>query len=573
MARHNRSSLVLAAVLVASIGAEVSHGQTWVNNRTGASTFNFAVGGTPISMADPTVLVLSSGGVETYYVTGTTDDHRTGNFTIFKSTNLANWTFHKTAFDGGTGTLGGMPVSMNVPFPPTLTGSQPATLYERTTLPPYTLNGGAWAISMGSRHFTHLWSPHLWVNPNGLDPYVYLTFTVAELRSTSYGSLEQLSIMVSSMLKADFVNGAGFFIAPIWFSYRVNNTGTLSGDGGVNNGSAWTIPSTTSADPSYAAWNTHLLSGWEHTARPDARTNLTDAPFVFFDKGDSVFPNRPWLLYTCAQYKWRPTTTCEACGLATGDFHGGNSAAFPLYTAYLMDAGFSSTVKKPVDLFHRFNDWNRPPCVTCPGQICGNAQYVGFPYNGWYGVPNGSVEFEPSNYCAPQWMTSPIVLSGSPTQYYFGGYAEGPAAFYYQNRYYLFVTRNIWSGPAYMETYRVIADNANLSFKDTGLVSPTDRSIYEELLMASDWFEKYGGGRDPSCKRSYGGSEVFLAKGKPYMVFHALTKEPAPVHPDTRRVYFKELTVQGNGNFKRLYEPNTSPLTPADQDLSKFLTP
>lgn len=568
---------IVAAISVAAttVICPQSHGQTWVNNRTGTSTFNFSAGGVPISMADPTVLVLSVNGVETYYTTGTTDDHRTGNFAIYKSTNLASWSFHKTAFDGGLGVDSwGNPASMNVPFPPTLSGSQPATLYERTTCPPYTINGGAWAISLGGRWLTHLWSPHLWTNPNGLDPNVYLTYTAAELRSTVYGSLEQLSIMVSTMPKTDFINGTGFFSAPYWFYYKVNNSGsTVYADGGAANGSTWTIPGTTSADPGYAGWNTHLLSGWEHTARPDARTNLTDAPFVFFDAGDSSVPNRPWLLYTCAQYKSRPTSTCEACGLATGDFHGANSAAFPLSTASLFDAGFSSTIKAPIDLFHRFNDWNRPPCVTCPGQACINAQYVGFPYNAWYAVPNGAVQFEPANYCAPQWMIQPITVGSTPTQYYFGGYAEGPAALYYQNRYYLFVTRNSWSGPGYMETYRVINDSPTVSLKDTGLTSPTDRSIYEDVLVASDWFERYGGGRDPFCQRSYGGSEVFLAKGKPYMVFHALTKEPAPTDPNTRRIYFKELTVQASGKFKRLYEPNTSPVTPADQDLSKFLIP
>lgn len=473
----------------------------------------------PVRMADPTILPLDQGGQTVFYVSGTSDDYLQGNFPIFRSTDLYRWEFHATAFAG----------PHDGPFP---TGSLPSE------------------IELHGRTFAELWSPQLYVDPKhagSANPPIFLAFSAAENPDPSDLASQQRSVFLASVLQSDFIAGKPFATVswePLQYYYRLNNNGLGFRDGGYQqrlaNGHGTTIPVTGIAADAGAACGdaVKLPSGWEHGCQ-GTNTWMFDAPFVFFDPNDGY---RGWMTYT-----WH-----QVYRLGSNTFNGNNIAAYPMLDNIQLDALRSGD---HIPLFYRYNNHGTP--FPGPAQA----------------VPNGAL----LDLCSPTQSPCPHVWPerfwwkpwaywgppGVPSVFDFAGVAEGSAAFFYGDRYYVFGTRNPWDGPAYMMTYRSVPTSSG-RFAASRLPSWSAQDVAEEVLVAGNWISRWNGTRDTGNRESFGHGEVFWAFGRPYLVFHAkLHNSPE------RRIYFKELCFQDDGSISRLWDGHPSQA----QDLNVFLSP
>lgn len=413
-------------------------------------------GGTTVKMADPTVVKIDGN----YYLSGTTDDLETGNYAIYRSPNLVNWTYHGVAFSG------------------TRVGSQ---------------------ITINGRKFCNLWGPHLYMDP--ADPSnVWLVFTATEDRGPAYNfctppppgtpaltAESYQSVFVTSANKTAFVSGGGFSFAdaamgrghePVWYGYRVQNnpSSALLFDGGYQQSlvppqSFRTIPVTGSAElmGSGSTCGMPLDSVYRLGARFGHKCQGTNTwialdASVFFDP---TAGNRRWFLYTWSVDELYPPTDF-------GAWDGNHVAAYPLLNNGQMDA-LATADHIPIanrlnrTEAHKVNDvWN--------GQI---AYYDDPPNNEMMGDERGV--------------------------------AEGPAAFRWNGYTYVTYSRNAWTGPGYGIFYRKVSG----SLRSAALSSWGDELTGEMALLTAFNRSKVRG-------PSFGSGEVFIGPGsKPYLVFHA----------------------------------------------------
>jgi hypothetical protein len=484
---------------------------TWYLNGTSGGSWNF-----PGNQPDPTIMKLTdASGTLWFYVTGTDDDLGTLNFNIYRSKDLHHWCLVGTAFH-------------------------------------HNISGGALVLSSG-RKLRGLWSPHLYVDPNedglGMNRNIYLSFSGTEVYAgpPNYDNSDNRTFMVTTMSKSWLLSGGKFADPghpggsranePIWYYYRVNNSGTtIYTDGGraqsVAEGITRTIPVTLNPwQEGTAPGNTYrirssggvLTYGWGH-ASIGTNTVMADAPYVYFEPLSRG--GKRWMLYNWNQ-------------VSASNFDANNIAAYPMYDNFSTEGGTSWTPKH-APIAYRYNTSLQP--------FFGSS------------LPNGGVDdngnqwhncFHPS--CPP------------------AGVAEGGSVFYNvaNDRYYIFYNRNP-VGRGYQLVYRVGQPGQSLwdlRLKNSGGSTDwTDQSTPEHVLVAGNWVLKSDGvSRDAGNAEHFGGGEVTYAWGRPYVIFHGY--DPASGY---RKVYFKELTLDAGGVlYKRLFDGHPN----LDQNLNYFWAP
>ena len=526
---------------------------TWVRNAAvdadpaNDGDFNF-----PVAMADPTIMQLQdAAGVTWFFVTGSCPGEKFANFRIYRSRDLMNWEAHSWVFD---------PALRH----PTQNANQD---YLSIT------NAGA------TRKFMHLWSPHLYYDPNNGDGVIYLAFSATEVWDNDLDddyvpdsnlgqggstdpdntnlefSQEQVTCFVAWTEKSRFLTGGSTYwvsqafrpFMPQWYTYRMNNgtvyrrdggwaQGQASGDGyasipctGITSDGAWDF----SGDPVgdrranrtgvYGdAWK---LQGGEsprgfHWYAIGPRAWMADGPQAFFDP---LNDDRPWITWSWAQ--------------RSGNLYdGANVAAFPLVRSGHAGAGFRNA-----DALYD-NPNFAPPYQTQPLQLF----FAHTTYNSMYGrlasgvmgyIPNGKIVPNCDGTGEPvEAVIRPAgVTCGAFNNDYphtpLGGIVEAQDIFYRGGRYYLLASRNWWNQPSYQIVYRMSELNAD-SVEDMHI--PWDWNspvvnVPEYVLVASDWVEgPLGGSRNGQCTTSYGHSQYFTAYGREYIIFHQWNTEEAP---------------------------------------------
>jgi hypothetical protein len=484
----------------------------WYHNGTHGGTWSF-----PGNLPDPTIMKLTdASGLVWFYVTGTTDDLSTLNFVIYRSLDLHSWCYVGTAFQ-------------------------------------HNVSNGALVLSSG-RKFRGLWSPHLYVDPHeddlGMGRNIYLSFSATEVYDQppipNYDLSDNRTVMVTTVSKQWFLVGGKFADPnhpggsranePIWYYYRVQNSGDAYYDGGWQQGQyehvSRTVPVTLNpwlegampGNPYRVQASPGVFTyGWGH-ASVGTNTIMADAPFVFFEPLNRG--GKGWILYN-----WNR--------VANDQFDANNVAAYPLYDNFTTEGDVAWT-SRHAPIGYRYNVSLQP----------------------FYGssLPNGGVDND-----GVQWHN--CYHPACPAS----GVAEGGSVFYNvkNNRYYVFYNRNP-VGHAYQLVYRVGEPGQilwDLRLKDgAGSTYWTNQTVSEHVLVAGNWVLKSDGmSRDPNDSAHFGGGEVTFAWGRPYLVFHGYD----PVS-QFRKVYFKELTLDAGGVFfKRLFDGHPS----LDQDLNYFWAP
>ncbi|RIL01319.1 MAG: hypothetical protein DCC71_18130, partial [Proteobacteria bacterium] len=332
-------------------------------------------------LADPTIVKIDG----TYYVTGTSDDMAVGNFPIYRSSDLVNWSFHGNAFSG-----------VNV-------GHE---------------------ITINNRKFCDLWGPQLYRDPaDGTN--VWLSFTATEAPSgTNYcappsphQSSDYQSIMVATVDRAAFVSGSFSFAnaamnrghEPMWYGYTPDNNSPswnnpLLFDGGAQVGH--TIPVTGNASLAGPdCGDVYSVGGRFGHRCQGTNTWLGLDSFIFFDPAAS---NKRWMLYTWSVDEWYPPSDF-------GAWDGNHVAAYPMISNAQMDvtadglhiplAFRQNDTNKPTPTIENGRAWFYAPAPYCPdpnmmGDCRGvaeapaayrwnNRTYVTFSRNAWSGSAYG----------------------------------------------------------------------------------------------------------------------------------------------------------------------------------------
>lgn len=493
--------------------------QNW--NET-TNEYNFSVGGFPIRMADPTILKLKdSAGVTWFFVTGSSTGAQNANFPIFRSRDLVTWEQHGVVFD------------------PNMRGQNTWDSNVLFITPP----------QGGRRKFKHLWSPHLYYDPNQGDGIIYLTFAAAEIRDNDLDdddimdddlnedgihdmtdpdndkqilSAEQVTTYVMWTEKSNFLAGS-HWVTPTWrnwmpvtYNYLVNNTGTVTTDGGAaqHQYSGYSSIPTSGHTGESRRWNpsnpmpgkaVKKTKGW-HWSGVGPRTWMTDAPLVFFDPQASC---RAWITWTWAQRSGinEDQSNIDAFPLRPGP----HSQNYNLTDALYQNPNYQFNTH-PVRLFLSYNFNNS----------------IG-------GIPNGRIGASSSD-------NSPIDNGW--------GVAEGSDLIHYNNRYYAFATRNRFFTPAYQVVYRRSA-LGEMHLHNLHLPNPPESQM-ESVLLASNWVQKHDGGRDNAVRTNYGHSQFFTAYGRPYIIFHKMID----TQTRERRIFIKELIfgTGSTGDIARIWE-------------------
>src|SRR5262249_14941383 len=161
--------------------------------------------------------------------------------------------------------------------------------------------------------------------------------------------------------------------------------------------------------------------------------------------------NRRWMLYT-----WR-VNRVDAMGNDTdAGYDGNNVAAYPMYNNRAMDA--LSPASDLIPIAYRFNSNNLIPKVT--GDTCTGASPnppAGYLHNGESSGAGTRMAGCNSNYAV----------------------AEGPSAYVYNNRTYVFYSRNGWNSPGYGIFYRFAPTN----FPSMALSAWNDSAVSEYPLV------------------------------------------------------------------------------------------
>lgn len=262
-----------------------------------------------VPLADPTIVKVGSW----YYVTGTCDHYSTGNFAIYKSQNLYQWSFHATVF-------------------------------------PDNQRSGALITLNNGRTFNNLWAPQFYIDPteNGGNPVnVWISFTATEdgdggwcTAGQNGDGQEYQTAFTATCAISSFQSGGPFANPamnrahePMPYIYKVNNAqfDPIRLDGGAAQSAAQgtfrTIPVT--GDPDLIGPNCGNLEYWG--ARLGHRCMGTNTyialdTHVFFDSAPGQ-NNKRWMLYT-----WSVANTGDT------SFNGNHVAAYPMLNNAWMDA-------------------------------------------------------------------------------------------------------------------------------------------------------------------------------------------------------------------------------------------
>ncbi|MGE0615803.1 MAG: family 43 glycosylhydrolase [Bacteriovoracia bacterium] len=309
-----------------------------VRNRNGAK-FNFRLpqdqGGTDwrIYMADPTLLKIA----DTYYVTGTSDPYHTGNFPIYKSKNLVDWSFHATVFTDS-------------------------------------LRGGGHIVNFGpGKKYCNLWAPQLYRHPDDVHT-VYLSFTATEDSGSGIcldpNSHKKNTVFGASITRNAFLSGAGFS-APVRYTYP-HGTSQLT-DGGYMAGHEIPV-SGNNADVGSAPGQAFSVAGRLCLHVPGAcRVWMALDSFVFFARPGH--PNRQRMLYS-----WVNNSSSNT-------FYGNNIAQYPMSGHFEMDPN----AEKPKALAYARN--NTRPIGGVPNGCYGSQSPMGPAGGPYYCVAEGPAAF------------------------------------------------------------------------------------------------------------------------------------------------------------------------------------
>lgn len=459
-----------------------------------------------IPLADPAITKIG----DHFYVTGTSDEHATSNFPVYRSRNLVNWEYFGTFFSEAN-----------------VDPQQP------------------WIIRLNGRGFCNLWAPEFVLDPARPDR-IALTFTATEDTelgicsngftppnlpngvvshnrpswdlTSSFVAVTTMSAFLSQLPAAAPESGH-----PLWseqpqsFGYRLNGNsqGPLIQDGGRAQFAAsgiWKVIPTTTNIFNFSWTDAGGFYFNDNGARlcvngMGCNANIGIDPGVFFDPQNS---NRPWLVYT-----WLD-------GSQTNGWGGLHTAAYPL--RFLQP---SDEPRDRITLLEPFgNDRQHLPLAF---RINNNNSIQ---IDRRKTMPNGSLGRFFVDY-----NTNAV-----------GGVGEGGNIFYWGGRYYLTISRNGWDSPAYGIYYRRSTHLAGLA-----MPSWDSRNAPEQTLAVSR-------NRTEPCGESFGHGMMFVGPGgRPFMIFHKKDKAVSncfgdqPVYPNgfPRTIYFKELTVNArNGDLQ-----------------------
>ncbi len=518
------------------------------NSVTGLWNFTTQVSGIRyrIGLPDPTILYLDGW----YYVTGTSDSMCTANFAIYKSQDLAVWVPHMAAF-AETGRTGWLASDLTGPF--FASGGCDYTAAARTE------------IVINSRTFRRLASPQLYVNPANPET-VWLAFGAAEgpwTRTCVDGTTASVPGLgtgyVASISKTAFENASGRFASPtdqpLRFTYRGSGGGPVQPpDGGVS------IDRPTPCSANYAlsantcageANGQLVLAGqrWRFQTpasgtqgKPLSGTNIVGDVFMYFD---SFASNEQWLMFT-----WRAERVPDI------GYNGNNVAAHPMETDSLLKVSAPLSDYIPIAFRYStiFADWI--------SFVRGSETFSSWPKPSGNWMYNGFCDENAEMYGmgdVPPPSTARVDNPAAPL-----GVAEGPGAFDYGGRTYVYYTRNRWNSGAYGMWYRIVDRSVTGSrFTAASLASWNTADQGEHRLVRST---------TPALAHgpSFGHGEIFWGPAnrdnirQPYVIFHG--KDASSTF---RTPYFKELWFDEDG----LITPITNNGAKDRTDTHVFLLP
>lgn len=525
-------------------------GPIGVINQQNTSPFSGMIG-----LADPTVMQID----DWFYVTGTSDDYRTGNFPIYRTKNFTSFELHMMAFAENDRDALGNPIQSQQ-WRYTAPGAISDTMRIGGT------NGD---------DYSYLWAGSLFRDPTDTDEnfWVHLTFSATQNSMDLYNDLSCFTVRIR---KNDFLEwhnkdvvlnpnvdgvrfadprGSAGFVA--WFGYLDSN-GQFAYDGGLSEGRL--IPA--SGQPSILVGLGHLVPktvrilcpsicgielpdtqwGYQHVG-VGANTWMVIDPSVWFDPNRA--PTDPWKRVVTYVWDGRQgkLTTSPSGPQLNRDLQWGNNLAAASLTKdiYLFD---TRTDLRSIAAAR--SNQNRIPVSGA----CGS-----------YFVDNGAVGVEcPSLNCSTFVCPGALELG----EWRVGAVVEGATYFYSQisRRYYVIYTRNTWNSGAYQMVYRMTAPDR--PFTDLFQNWTHEYGTPEHILLKPS--------ASPFTARgsSYGSGEVFIVRDNfgvehPYLAFHAKLEGQ-----DNRTAFFKELTVDPQTGH--LLELSPISFNPAS-NISEFRIP